>query len=325
MKRHSTFPVSTGPVRRSPRRGARWGAGLVVLLGLVALLVPASATATTATGTVVAWGTNFFGQATVPAGLSGVTAVAAGDLHSLAVKSDGTVVAWGNNGAGQATVPAGLSGVTAVAAGDYHSLALIGAVDTTAPVVTCDTPAPLFALNASPAEVTGTLVDETDPTSQALAEAADTTSITNSRTVALSGTDTAGNPSNTADCGYTVAAGFGGYRSPLPRTTYAKSASSIPVKFTLTDTNGPLSPTASADLAAHNQVRAALTGPGLTTPRTALCSWNAVAGNFACTIKTIKSLQANNPYQVTVQEKGTGNSDTFFTVPGASSTSIFFK
>ena len=51
---------------------------------------------------------NDYGQSTVPAGLSGVMAVAAGDYHSLALKADGTVVAWGDNNYGQCTVPAGL-------------------------------------------------------------------------------------------------------------------------------------------------------------------------------------------------------------------------
>jgi len=66
-------------------------------------------------------------QTNVPAGLSGVIAIAAGYYHSLALKSDGTVVAWGATGVvdyGQADVPAGLSGVTAIAAGGSHSLAL---------------------------------------------------------------------------------------------------------------------------------------------------------------------------------------------------------
>ena len=38
----------------------------------------------------------------------------------------GTVVAWGNNLYGQTTVPAGLSGVMAIAAGSYHTVALTG-------------------------------------------------------------------------------------------------------------------------------------------------------------------------------------------------------
>ena len=48
-----------------------------------------------------------------------VPAIAEGRNHSLALKSDGTVVAWGSNGAGQINVPAGLSDVTAIAAGQF--------------------------------------------------------------------------------------------------------------------------------------------------------------------------------------------------------------
>ena len=74
---------------------------------------------------VIGWGDNGAGQATIPAGLAGVTAIAAGQNHSLALKGNGTVVAWGDNWAGQVSgVPAGLSGVTAIAGGWYHSLAL---------------------------------------------------------------------------------------------------------------------------------------------------------------------------------------------------------
>ena len=75
-------------------------------------------------GTVVAWGGNSDGQTTVPAGLSGVVALAAGGFHTVALKQDGTVVAWGHNTSGQTTVPAGLSGVVAIAAGGSHTVAL---------------------------------------------------------------------------------------------------------------------------------------------------------------------------------------------------------
>lgn len=75
-------------------------------------------------GTVVGWGYNGYGQTTLPSGLSGVVAVAAGYYHSLALKSDGTVVAWGSSGDGQITVPVGLTGVVAISASNYHSLAL---------------------------------------------------------------------------------------------------------------------------------------------------------------------------------------------------------
>ncbi|MGA2750079.1 MAG: hypothetical protein ABSG59_15000 [Verrucomicrobiota bacterium] len=76
--------------------------------------------------TAIGWGYNNYGQATVPAILSGsnLVAIAAGNEHSLALKSDGTVAAWGLNGSGETNVPASLSGVIAIAAGETHSLAL---------------------------------------------------------------------------------------------------------------------------------------------------------------------------------------------------------
>ena len=75
-------------------------------------------------GTVVAWGYNGYGQATIPVGLSGVTAIAAGGNHTVALKQDLTVVAWGSNGSGQINVPTGLTGVIAIAAGGAHTVAL---------------------------------------------------------------------------------------------------------------------------------------------------------------------------------------------------------
>jgi alpha-tubulin suppressor-like RCC1 family protein len=67
--------------------------------------------------------------------LSGVTAISAGGVHSLALKKDGTVWAWGVNDKGQlgdasttnSTTPvevSNLSDVTAISAGASHSLAL---------------------------------------------------------------------------------------------------------------------------------------------------------------------------------------------------------
>jgi alpha-tubulin suppressor-like RCC1 family protein len=113
-------------------------------------------------GTVEAWGENEDGQLGSPAlthareaeeryfeadwidvavpveGLSGVTAIAAGANHNLALLGNGSVMAWGEDKYGQLgggsvggsdEVPAqvsGLSGVTAVSAGGAHSLALLG-------------------------------------------------------------------------------------------------------------------------------------------------------------------------------------------------------
>jgi RHS repeat-associated protein len=96
-------------------------------------------------GTVWAWGYNADGElgnggsanrltpGQVP-GVAGASAVAAGDLHSLAL-AGGVVKSWGSNAFGQlgdgttttrrtAVSVSGLGGVTAIAAGNYHSLAL---------------------------------------------------------------------------------------------------------------------------------------------------------------------------------------------------------
>ncbi|MFC4808170.1 fibronectin type III domain-containing protein [Paenibacillus sp. GCM10023250] len=107
-------------------------------------------------GTVWAWGSNENGQNGVPGGsiiydgpyqtpyrsvpvqipgLDSVVAIAAGQLHNLALKSDGTVWAWGWNGSGQlgdgstTTRPTpvqvnGLGSVSAIGAGSSHSLAV---------------------------------------------------------------------------------------------------------------------------------------------------------------------------------------------------------
>ncbi len=96
----------------------------------------------------VGWGENLYRQlgdgfkeqfSDMPVPVSGlkyVSAVAAGQRHSLALLADGTVMAWGANGFGQlgdgsmseSSVPVavdGLSGVSAIAAGSSHSLALL--------------------------------------------------------------------------------------------------------------------------------------------------------------------------------------------------------
>ena len=77
---------------------------------------------------VVVWGSNAYGERDVPAGLTDVTALAAGACYSLALKGDGTVVAWGT-GNGMSDFPAELSDptkahVTAISSHYAHNLAL---------------------------------------------------------------------------------------------------------------------------------------------------------------------------------------------------------
>ena len=115
--------------------------GVGYLTGVTALAVGFELSlALQSDGTVWAWGYNGNGELgngtftftdnPTPVqvlGLSGVTAIAGGGFHSLALKSDGTVWAWGYNAGGNAPVQVlGLSGMTAIAGLDLSSLALKG-------------------------------------------------------------------------------------------------------------------------------------------------------------------------------------------------------
>jgi alpha-tubulin suppressor-like RCC1 family protein len=129
----------------------------MALLGLCLLGLLFSPGAKAAGATAVGWGANIRGNigtgATTPAdinvpepvkGLAGVTQIAAGGVHSLALLGDGTVMAWGDNSEGElgdgtasgpdcpstdcratpAPVPR-LPDIVAVAAGVGYSLALL--------------------------------------------------------------------------------------------------------------------------------------------------------------------------------------------------------
>ena len=76
-------------------------------------------------GSIVGWGSNIpYGQITVPEPNADFKAIAAGWAHSLGLKTNGSVVGWGWDGYGQITVPAPNTDFVAIAAGEFHSLAL---------------------------------------------------------------------------------------------------------------------------------------------------------------------------------------------------------
>jgi lysophospholipase L1-like esterase len=120
--------------------------------GVIAISSYGTSMALKSDGSVLAWGLNSFGQlgdgttqaSDTPVNVSGlgpgsgVVAIAAGELHSMALESDGTVLAWGDGGSGElgtgntdgSLVPIqvpGLgagSGVVSIAAGGGDSFAI---------------------------------------------------------------------------------------------------------------------------------------------------------------------------------------------------------
>ena len=78
-----------------------------------------SSLALRADGTVVGWGLNSYGEASVPTGLDDAVAVDVGAGFSVALGSDGSITTWGADDAGQLDVPSDLGPATAVAAGGY--------------------------------------------------------------------------------------------------------------------------------------------------------------------------------------------------------------
>lgn len=75
-------------------------------------------------GTVVGWGQNTSGQTTIPASATNVVAIAAGENSGFAVRADGSLVNWGNGAATTLAIPNGLTNVFQVRAGLSHAEAL---------------------------------------------------------------------------------------------------------------------------------------------------------------------------------------------------------
>jgi len=74
-------------------------------------------------GRVVAWGRNDERQSRVPAGLSGVVMVSAGDDYALALRSNGKIVYWGGDG-GVRKMPPSLEDIASISAGNDFALAI---------------------------------------------------------------------------------------------------------------------------------------------------------------------------------------------------------
>ena len=115
-------------------------------------------------------------------------------------------------------------------------------VDRKAPTITCNSPAPTFLLNQSPANVTGVAADGgSGPASQNLSAPADTSSVLgNPKSVVLNAADNVGNGSS-KPCYYSVIFDFHGFFQPvdnLPTMNAVKAGSAVPLKFDLSGNQG---------------------------------------------------------------------------------------
>lgn len=84
-----------------------------------------------ADGTVVGWGDNAPGEIDLPPDLTNVVVISGGNFYSTALRADGSIVVWGS---GPTNVPPNLTSARAVAAGDIHTLALSGVPTTMQPI-----------------------------------------------------------------------------------------------------------------------------------------------------------------------------------------------
>jgi alpha-tubulin suppressor-like RCC1 family protein len=131
-------------------------------------------------GTVMAWGENKYGELgdgaigggggapSEVSGLAGVSAVAAGGEHSLALLGNGTVMAWGEDKYGElgngsvgepSDVPVAITGLheaTAIAAGGYQDLVLSEPI----PIVTSISPSIGPATGGAEVTITGSNFEE---------------------------------------------------------------------------------------------------------------------------------------------------------------------
>ena len=128
LKQFPKYNRVTRLLQHSVAAALRQASSCTHALALCATIgLAASAAQAQVTGGVIAWGYNNDGQTTIPAAaFSGVSAIAGGDRHTIALQS-GRVLVWGRNANGQRTIPNGAqSGVTAIASGADHIITLKG-------------------------------------------------------------------------------------------------------------------------------------------------------------------------------------------------------
>jgi len=110
-------------------------------------------------------------------------------------------------------------------------------IDSVAPAVTCQSPAPAFILNQPGAQVSASVTDTTSlPVNTTEYGSADTSSA-GSQSVSITGADNAGNTTSSS-CSYTVGFNFTGLFAPIDRPNamnVSKAGQAVPLKWRLTD------------------------------------------------------------------------------------------
>ena len=128
LKQFQKYNRVTRLLQHSVAAALRQASSCTHALALCATIgLAASAAQAQVTGGVLAWGSNSEGQTTIPASaLSGVSAIAGGGFHTIALK-DGAVLVWGSKYNRKLEIPTGAqSGVTAIASGANHIITLKG-------------------------------------------------------------------------------------------------------------------------------------------------------------------------------------------------------
>jgi hypothetical protein len=122
---HGTALIVSGQIEYTPLTGY---VGADSFTYVIEDTFAAQATATVfvdvGPGSLVSWGRDVENQVSNTPTTNDFTQVAAGDWHSIALRSDGTLVSWGPNGHGQVSDTPTTNDFTQVAAGGSHSVAL---------------------------------------------------------------------------------------------------------------------------------------------------------------------------------------------------------
>ena len=82
---------------------------------------PSRQTAFAVGGSVVGWGADDYGAISVPTDATNIVALAAGVVHTLALREDGSLIRWGH---AAELPPPGTSNLTSIAAGSFHSMGI---------------------------------------------------------------------------------------------------------------------------------------------------------------------------------------------------------